>query len=219
DKLSQKEEDLIASVCQIAPQEPICADFANRANGFYSPNIDLTPPGASTTLARVKAEEQGANAIEKELAQIAATELGAAGAVSDATSAGGATGKTPSVTFKGAEKGGAGGDITTDAKVSEAVAAAEKGAGGEETATPETGYTGGTEAREYKGPGFRADQYKGQEGGSEKIAGEYGSLGFREPSSEGISPKSAGGLFKIISDRYEAISKDHRIEGKSEIAK
>ncbi len=219
DKLSQTEEDLIASVCQIAPQEPICADFSNRANGFYSPNIDLTPPGAATTLARVKAEEQGANAIEKEMAEIAAT-IGESGAISDASrEAGGPAGKTPSVTFKAAEKGGAGGDITTDAKVSEAVTAAEKGAGGEETATPETGYTGGTEAREYKGPGFRADQYKGQEGGQDKIAGEYGSLGFREPSSEGISPKEAGGLFKIISDRYETISKDHRIETKSEIAK
>ncbi len=222
DKISQQEEDLVASVCQIAPQEPICADFSNRSNGFNSPNIDLSPPEAASTLARVKGEEQGMNAIEKEMEQIAATELGQAGTFPEASSgAGGAAAKAPSVTFKAAEGKGGGGDISTDAKMSEAAAAADKGAEGEEAAAPETAYAGGTEAREYKGPGFRADQYKsGQEGGLDKIAGEYGSMGFRDPASEGISPKEAGGLFKIISDRYEMISKGNRLmEVKTDVAK
>jgi len=220
DKLSQTEEDLIASVCQIAPQEPICADFSNRSNGFNSPNIDLTPPGAATTASRVKGQEQGTSAIEKEMEQIAATELGEAGFVPDASGGGaGVASKTPTVSFKKDESSSGGGGLTTDAKIGEAAPAAEKAAEGEEAATPETGYTGGTEARAYTGPGFRADQYKGQEGGLDKIAGEYGSMGFREPSSEGIAPKEAGGLFKIISDRYELLSKDRLQEVKSEIAK
>lgn len=219
DKLSQKEEDLIASVCQIAPQEPICADFSNRSNGFNSPNIDLTPPGAATSAARVKGEEQGANAIEKEIQAIAATELGQAGGVPDASNAQAvAASKTPSVAFKKEESASGGGDITTDAKVGETAPAAEKPAGGEEAAAPETAYTGGGEAFKYTGPGFRADQYKGQEG-LDKIAGQYGTEEFRGPASnEGIAPKDSG-LFKIISNRYDLISKDRLQPVKSDIAK
>lgn len=218
DKLSQTEEDLIASVCQIAPQEPICADFSNRSNGFNSPNIDLTPPGASTTASRVKANEQGANAVEAEMAVIAATDLGQAAFVADALNAkGGAESKTPSVSFKKDEGSSSGGDLATDAKVGEAAPAAEKAAGEEAAATPEVGYTGGTEARAYTGSGFRADQYK--QGGLENIAGGDGTMGFRGPSSDaGIAPKDSG-LFKIISDRYDKISKDRLQEVKSDVAK
>jgi hypothetical protein len=219
DKLSQTEEDLIASVCQIAPQEPICADFSNRSNGFNSPNIDLTPPSASTTASRVKAQEQGANAVEAEMAAIAGTDLGEAAFVADAVNArGGAESKTPSVTFKKDESSSSAGDLATDAKIGEVAPAAEKAAGEEAAPTPEVGYTGGTEARAYTGSGFRPDQYK-QGGGLENIAGGDSTMGFREPASDaGIAPKDSG-LFKIISDRYERISKDRLQEVKSEVAK
>jgi hypothetical protein len=222
DKLSQTEEDLIASICQIAPEEQICKDFKNRSNGFYSSAVDMRPPGGAKT-AKLNTDA-GMQAAVRDVASDFGDSEGIGADVFDDASGEMGGEKAEVAKVKSTRKESAtGGSADTSAELAVGAEGGEgegEGGGDEESTAEGVAFEGGSEARSYSGPGFRGKSGGGQGGGSlDQIAGGDDSMGFgRAPAStKDIAPKTAEGLFKMISNRYENVSKDRLIKTQDDI--
>jgi hypothetical protein len=226
DKLTQVEEDLINSVCEVAPEEQICKDFSKRDKGFYSSAVNLKPPSGAKSAGKLKLGAKNEDIIEAIAKAMQKSDL------SKATVLEGEGKKLFDKEFEKAQKVTAqrksdatGGSVSTSAEQAQG-GAGESGGGedaqNEESAAEAVSMEGGSGPRSYSGPGFRAKlrQIKGGGQPAGGVPGGSDQMGFaREPAStkDDIAPKTANGLFKIISDRYEVVSKTRLLNPEDDI--